>query len=529
MIMVRFTGFFLLLLFSARVHAQNASLSSGTLMDGEPNLAMNPANPKNLVVAWMNLGLSEGKIKITIKVRSSFDGGKTWGAAINMPHMATTYGSADPTMVFHRSGKLFLGYLDYRKSPDSGGLYVCNSMDGGKTFSTPLKAWDALEVSKRAIDRPWLAIDNSGTSTDGTLFVTTKPAPWIPAPNRPYLKVSTDGAMSWGNWKYLDSTGFLVGNAIQAPMAAPNVTKSGLFVAAFPSYVVSQNVYPRFILATSRTAGAKLNYIPMQAANDAVSDTNLKLGYFLAADPNNTNRMALIRVAKSGSGDADIMVMRTNDEGETWTAQVRVNDDTLGNGKLQDMPWACYGNNGTLAAVWRDRRNSPGTGFFNQATDCYCAFSKDNGATWSKNIKISTQTAGYDAILTQNGNDFQGCTLHNDTLYSTWSDTRNGKLVVYFAITDLESGTTTIKTLFSNPTHMRLKIRNTSEWKQISWPQDCVASEFLILDETGKQVFRKTVSDKPDSISLPDDLLPKGNYFLVVKAIHGVITQKVFW
>lgn len=176
----------------------NTNISSGILFDGEPYLAVNPTNNQNMVAAWMGIKFSGGLYRIAIKTRATFDGGNTWSVVNSLPHFGTGFGSADVSMSFNKNGLLYICYIDYKQAPDSGGIYVARSFDGGINWDTPSKAFDMNDVAnKRPIDRPWLVVDKSNTINSGTLYITTKPAPWIAPPNRNYFKVSTDSGHTW--------------------------------------------------------------------------------------------------------------------------------------------------------------------------------------------------------------------------------------------------------------------------------------------------------------------------------------------
>ena len=97
------TLLFVLLFLVHIVQGQNQNISNGNVFEGEPFLAVNPANPQNLVVAWMGFVLSSG-VRPQIKTRSSYDGGNTWSDIVIMPHIQNTYQSADPTMAFDENG-----------------------------------------------------------------------------------------------------------------------------------------------------------------------------------------------------------------------------------------------------------------------------------------------------------------------------------------------------------------------------------------------------------------------------------------
>jgi hypothetical protein len=447
----------------------NINLSNGNLFDGEPYLCINPINNQHIVCAWMGMKFTNGQFKIAIKTRASFNGGNTWSVVSTLPHMGAGHGSADPSMAFDASGFLYLSYIDYKQNPDSGGIYVTRSSNGGLNWDTPSKAFDMYDVAgKRPIDRPWLVVDKSSTANAGTLYITTKPAPWIAPPNRPYYKVSSDSGHTWTAIANLDGTGYLTGNSIAAPMAAPVTTIDGKFCAIYPSYVPLQNILPCYSFASSSNQGQSFNYNIVYAAIPAGADSNLKNGYQLISHPSDANKLYFVGPF-SQAGDADIKAFNSIDGGQSWSAPVRVNDDPLANGKAQDMVWAAYNEQGKIATVWRDRRNDNGTGFWNVGYDFYYAISSDNGQTFAPNNQLSSQFIPFDSVVAENGNDFMSAVYSGDTLYSVWGDTRSGRLNIWFAKTIASTNTTVDVSilnevherfnLFPNPAHTHLQLK----------------------------------------------------------------------
>ncbi|MGJ8661259.1 MAG: sialidase family protein, partial [Bacteroidota bacterium] len=234
----------------------NTNVSNGVLFDGEPYLAINPSNNQNLIAAWIGVKFLNGAFTTVIKTKSSFNGGTTWSSGNNLPHFAPSYGSADPSIAFSTNGTAYICYIDHRESPDSGGVYVARSTNGGLNWDTPSLAIDMYDSpSQKPIDRPWMVVDNSTNSSNGTLYITSMPPSFVPLPNRPVYKVSTDGGFTWSTLANLDGAGFLTGSSISQPMATPATTKDGNFVAIYPSYVSSQNVLPAYYLAKSIDQG----------------------------------------------------------------------------------------------------------------------------------------------------------------------------------------------------------------------------------------------------------------------------------
>ena len=502
-------------LLMANAQPSNINLSNGVLFDGEPYIAVNPTNPHNLVAAWMGLKLSTGSYTIAIRTRASFDGGSTWSATNALPHFGTGFGSADPSMAFDKNGLLYLCYIDYKQSPDSGGVYVARSFDGGLHWDAPTKAFDVYDVAlKRPIDRPWLVVDNSDSPNFGTLYITTKPAPWIAAPNRNYFKVSSDSGQTWSPIANVDGGTHLVGSMIAAPMAAPATTLNGKFCAVYPSYVASQNPLPAFYLASSADKGQTFTYTTVFAAIPVANDTNLKNGYQLITHPSDSNKLLFIS-PDALNGDDDIMAYRSSNGGQTWSSGVRVNDDVLGNGKAQDMVWAAYNELGHIIVSWRDRRNSATNGFWNAGYDFYYAISSDDGQTFTANQKLSDQFITFDSLIAQNGNDFMSCVYRADTLYSVWGDTRNGKMNIYFVRTIASTNTNIgISLLEGEEALFNISPNPVQEELTVSISQQLLGKEVDVFDTNAKILYHATLRDSIIKINL--NSFSSGTYFLKI-------------
>lgn len=116
-----------------KTNAQDLNISDGVIFEGEPYLAINPANSQHIVVAWMGHVLLN---KISIKSKVSFDGGVNWSEENVIPHEFDGATSADPTLEFDNLGNVFLCYVDYNVLTDSGAVFIRKSMDDGLTYLT---------------------------------------------------------------------------------------------------------------------------------------------------------------------------------------------------------------------------------------------------------------------------------------------------------------------------------------------------------------------------------------------------------
>jgi hypothetical protein len=525
--------FFSLLFLSCFVTAaysqpQNEAVSSGTIFDGEPYLAVNPTNQDNMVIAWMSYDINAGGTlleRFGIRLRSSFDGGKTWGNEVVMPHYERTYHSADVSMAFHKDGTLYIEYIDYRTSPDSGVIVVAHSTDGGKSWSTPVKAFDGYDNDDKPIDRPWIVVDNSGTASDGTIYITTKPVFWDPLPNHPYMKYSTDGGISWSKIAAVDG-GEYVDNVLVQPMVSPAVSADGSFLAAYPSWpsVLSP---VKFTLASSKDKGATYTrttiYVPKSGSK---GDTLSKLGHHLAANPLDANNM-IVAAIDSHNGDNDIYSTVSTDGGLNWTAPIRINDDPIGNGVWQDLVWANYSDNGKCVISWRDRRNGDSSGY-EKGSDIYFAVSTDGGKSFGKNIRISDKTAPFNKVLNGSGNDFHCTSIVHDSICATWGDTRNGKLTIYFAKAALSDGIAKVVQVSQNESDLSVSANPASQKVSIALSlNELDIIQLYIYDLRGKELWHD-LTEKTNILKRTIDLstFSAGVYTIVAKTSQEIFSKK---
>lgn len=519
---LKLTSFLIVCTFIIKAQPANIAISTSTVFSGEPYLAVNPTNSKNIIIAWMALDASTS-YKMSIKTKVSFDGGATWGNQHVQNHAKPTHKSADVSIQFRNNGIAYLCYIDYVQNPDSGGIFITSSADGGISWSSPLQAWDLNQddPSKEPIDRPWLKVDNSASSNQGTFYITTKPPSWIATPNRSYLKHSADSGQTWSTWRYVDTSNYLIGSSIAAPMAALAVAADGALCIAYPSYVTSQSPFPKFLFAKSYNKGGTFSRNDLLVNPSSVNNSNYKLGYTLAANPNNANQLAFCTISNQ-NGDPDILITTTSNGGSTWNTPVRVNDDALGNGKAQDLAWVSYSTNNKLLAVWRDKRNGSGTGYY-QPSDVYCSVSLNNGATFLPNIRLSNISVPHDTILTQDGNDFLSCELVNDTVYAAWGDVRTGKLNIYFAKTAIATGTG-IKPVIVSDGLLKIYPNPVNDILHVQSQDNLFGYKLSLFDNRGVICLEKTLSGLDSQVPLGD--LPAGTYLVTVSENNRVLLRR---
>ena len=93
----------------------------------------------------------------------------------------------------------------------------------------------------------------------------------------------------------------------------------------------------------------------------------------------------LASVVPPGRSSTDVMFVRSTDDGATFSAPVKVNDDPVNPSKWHWFGTFSVAPNGRLDAVWYDTRNASN----NTDSQLFYSFSTDAGVTWSANVAVS--------------------------------------------------------------------------------------------------------------------------------------------
>lgn len=516
---------FTLILGSTGLFGQNMNLSKGVVFDGEPYLSINPNNSKHLVVAWMGWVNLSNRFKI--KTKTSFDGGQTWSSVSELPHTLDGYSSADPSLDFDQNGNIFVCYIDFTGTtpPVTGGVYICKSTDGGLSWGLPTEVINTnYDGTKWPIDRPWMVIDRSTGPYRGYIYITSMNLNRTNTPFNPYLSISKDLGNSFTT-RYIDTRGWLAGSINPFPMCSPTISSSGVFYGAYPSYVLSQSLYIQSFLAISNNGGTALTHVNMLTfpSNSFPSDTLAKKGPLLLSNPANAKHLAFVHL-RTDHGDMDVFLTESKDEGATWSSPLRINDDPVGNNRMQDLLWGDFDTDGDLIISWRDRRNGSDSTFQTE-TEIWAAHREKDSDRFESNFQISTQLISYSTDMAEAGNDFMCIKLQNDTLNAVWGDPRDGELNIWMQRmkvdgTILSTNRISVEDvpqviLYPNPTSSFLNIKGKA------------IEKVEIFDINGKSVWLENYINSPIDIQLNLNDLIAGSYVINVKTIRGEYSDKI--
>ncbi len=496
----------------------NTNISNWGLFDGEQSIAVNPSNPNIIIAAWMQLKIN---LKVGIAVKTSTDGGSTWGSTLVLPSINAQFTLADPSIVFSRTGTAYICYVDYGgEGADTGVVAIVKSTNNGVSWSTPLIVRGAKETNDLAIDRPWISIDNSQGPRDGYLYVTSMPPAWGPAPQALHLKYSSSSGNTWSNDIIVSNSSF---PGFHSSMGIMNVSGDGALHIVYASLQVFT---PYFAYARTTNLGQSFtrNYVSMLYP---IADSIYQGSYSLTSDPQNPQNINMIFTGKM-NGDPDIYFVRSTNGGNNWAGPpVRINNDAQNNGIGQDMSWS-FQTSSLLGVCWRDRRN--GTPGSLSDFDVYYSVSTNGGVSFGNNIKVTSQSSPFNTNGVK-GNDFLGFTMGSDNrVHTIWADYRLGGInwEIFYNKSDVNAiqqisseipREFSISQNYPNPFNPETKIRFNIPSLRVNSREQTV--NLLIYDLLGREVAALVNEElEPGSyeVSWDASLMPSGIYICKLSA-----------
>ena len=179
--------------------------------------------------------------------------------------------------------------------------------------------------------------------------------------------------------------------------------------------------------ATATNVGG-FDYIPPQARRSV--DAEAGLAYDRSGGAHH-GRVYLLYTDEqpNESDDTDIWVRHSDDDGATWSAPVRVNDDAGTNSQFNPHI-AIDQATGFIAVGFHDARNDLGTGgsgdtngIPNDDAQYFLAVSRNGGASFSANVQVSAGTSNAEAA--HNGvqyGDYTGLGFAGGIIHPAWAD-----------------------------------------------------------------------------------------------------------
>jgi len=369
---------------------------------GQPAVAVNPRNPRNLVFTSTVFQPSPGLLPAGgCFLAYSSDGGTTWTQVPWPLGDRPLCGESNLAVDSHGTFYILNNQVSGDLSVDlTNHVVVSRSTDGGRTWTGPVTTPLLLSGA------PKLRVD----AATGKVYAVGGAAWEYPSA----VSVSSDHGQTWTSPQ-----------VIPGPMpcieVAPGETPCG-----YPGREIA--VYDEILVSASQQAGGNVMFydsrddgktwttttvtsskgVPVPAGTgDLVPVPALGAADdpvpWVSADPTHRGRFAVM--VPRGS---DLEVYVTSDSGKTWTGPAVIDATDA------DRPWFDFGSNGVLGLMWRTTTGN-----------AYSAVSFDHGRSFSAPLRVNAvpEPAGQ---YGPPGDRWSDITVAGGFAYVTWSDGRDG-------------------------------------------------------------------------------------------------------
>ena len=389
----------------------------------EPAIAINPANPQQLVVAW----------QVNASAAWSADGGQTWTTAQGTAPKDYRV-SGDVSVTYDAFGHALLCYIAFDKlgtnnywahNATRNGIFVRRSLDGGNTWEADASTVIAHDSTPDIPfeDKPWIVADPD-RERGGNIYVGW--TQFTLSETNLLFSRSTDDGKTWSRPIKLnsnpglprDDNGALEGfHGVVGPDGRLYTIwddRDGIMMA------VSSDGGKRFskdrpIIDAGPgyfgiTGVARSNGFPQIGIDPRLPSPRARGKHH--RDEKDPGGNLYVAWSDYTNGDVDAFVASSADGGRTWSTPVRVNSDPIHNGADQFFEWmAVDPTSGTINLVFYDRRPD------NQQTRVTLARSIDGGKKFTNYMWDNEAFEAEGDFL----GDYLAITAFGDKAFAAWA------------------------------------------------------------------------------------------------------------
>ena len=360
----------------------------------------------------------------------SYDFGETWGGSVSG---AGGSNSGDPATAIGLNGRRFVGFIN-----SAGGQGVAYS-DNGTTW-TSVQAGTPPGGSN-ILDKNHLWIDNSQASPYKSYIYNA----WTGFGNANDAEIefvrSTNNGLSY-------SSHLNISSAVNAGSHNQGVNLSsgpnGEVYACWAIYDSWPSDEKAIGFAKSLNGGATFSSATRVIGNikgirNTGTGKNMRVNSFpsMTVDISDGPHRGNIYIVWTNVGfpgtntgtDLSVYMIRSSNQGSSWSTPVKVNQDAFGVGKKHYFPWiTCDPETGTLSVIFYDDRNVTST-----QCEVWCANSFDGGATWEdfRVSDVSFTPSPIPGLASSYMGDYLGISARDGKVYPVWTDNRTGTVMTY--------------------------------------------------------------------------------------------------
>lgn len=394
----------------AGVDRNTSQRSSG---ENECAMAKNPSNP-NQLFALCNVTSGAGQF-----AARSTDGGLTW-IYPDPVDKTITDGDAgqgpaaccDPNLAWDSFGNLFITYLG-----SASGVETILSTNGGSTFTN-------LATFAGSVDQPSIAVRTVGANVNLQIV-------WNQGSSLNYRGALVTGLGAVGAFTTLQTIPSTTsctfgdiavkhdGTVVQACQVGFGETATTIRVSIDADGLGAGNFGATASTVATNVGG--FDFITPQNSRSVDSEPGLAFD----ANPSSPHfgRLYLVYSDETvdENNDVETMVRFSDNNGSTWSAPIRVNDDATT--RAQFLPKiASDPATGNIAVCWHDCRNSA----TNTGMREYCSAASNAAGppVFAANVAVGDGTSTSDGAGIEFG-DYAGLALSGNVAHPVWADRSN--------------------------------------------------------------------------------------------------------
>jgi hypothetical protein len=402
---------------------RRATQEAGGAGQNEPLIAANPFDVDNAIVVTKDFRFGAYSIN---HIDTTTDGGLTWLEQPFPELEPSITAHTDPAVFFGPDGRAYLLWTGIVNWPNAG-IYTSWSDDGGLNWSPAVAI---TPPSGHFDDKAWMAFDATGGPRNGTIYVAWtrfgKAEIWAAR--------STNRGATWSVPVQVSQGAWASGNDGAQMVVLPDGTLVVVFLHdASPGQIGT-------LVLTSSTDGGQtfspntpLFTIQQPPYNLPGEVWRIFTYHSLARDPvRGWLTMIWQDYRYAQSNGIDILMSRSTDDGATWSAPQRLNDDPPGVVRDQWFPALAAAPDGRLTALWLDRREDPA----NRLYHAYARTSTNGGLTWSPGVRVSSAPSDPNENIPEGADgigDYIGLSAAPGVVWGAWVDVRNGNQDIYAA------------------------------------------------------------------------------------------------
>lgn len=406
---------------SQALHNANVNVSNMAGPQSEVGIAVNPANPQNVVTISHDISNLRH-----LGVWYSNDGGGTWtpsfvdGLVDDFP---TTDSRFDPNVAFDSDGRL---YVVYSMNGSGNRVVVLRSSDGGQTYDQ--RAVVTTDAGANNLHTPMVTTRTDASGNDDVLVVWARVQGGVE---------SIEASLSIDAGATFPTTNTQINDSLQrtfVPWAVAHADGDFSVVWEVNQSAGTGAIFHDRLDGVTLAGGADTTVSTVQITDFAAATSKIPAqpdrGIFSVATVDvdrSTGRtyVSYADRANNTTDDTDVFVRISDDGGTSWSAATRLNDDATTTSQF--MPrLAVDATDGTVYAIWYDARHDVTN---NALVDIYSTISVDGGTTWSPNHRltdaVSDESVGNPLRYTGNYLEYIGLSASSGAAHVAWTDARS--------------------------------------------------------------------------------------------------------